>query len=170
MTGSNENKIFLGVSSQSVYPINDNVFSPSEAYPEYLFNTKSLSVNNHVYSLIREGFNKLGYDLENYNSKNWNPLKDLVKEGDTVLIKPNWVMHYNKNNKYKNNLDCLITHPSIVRVLVDYVLIALKGTGRIIIADAPIQSCNLNLLLEKHGYYELFDFYKNNKKEIEVLD
>ncbi len=37
--------------------------------------------------------------------------------------------------------NAVITPGSLIRALLDYVCIALKGTGCITIGDAPIQSC-----------------------------
>ena len=56
--------------------------------------------------MIREGFRMMGYDIENYGSVNWNPLGDLIKPGDKVLIKPNMVM--DKNRNVSGNTDCFL--------------------------------------------------------------
>jgi len=76
-----------------------------------------------------------------------------------VLIKPNMVLDAHElGTEY--SIDCLITHPSLIRVIADYVIIALKGTGKIIIADAPLQSCDFNRLCEVAGYNNILKFYK----------
>lgn len=164
------NNIFLGITEIPNYNGMNRFFSPSEHYSESLFQEEELSRSNEIYKLVREGFVKLGYDLENFNSNKWNPLSSLVKKGDTVLIKPNWVMHKNKNKNNPDNLECLVTHPSIVRAIIDFTLIALKGTGKVIIADAPMQGCDLFILLKKTGYDDLFEFYRTQGIEIEILD
>lgn len=80
-------------------------------------------------------------------------------------------MHKNKNKKVINNsLECLITHPSVLRAIIDYSIIALKGTGRIIVGDAPMQGCNLEKLLEISGYNEMFKFYNDNSVNIKPVD
>lgn len=165
-----ENALFFGLTEECEYPTSEQSFGPSEFYPEYLFDKTTLSVKNQVYSLIRESFYKLEYDAKNYNTKDWNPLGEFVNRNQTVVIKPNWVMHYNKNKSDRNNLDCLVTHPSLVRAVIDYALIALKGNGKIIIADAPMQGCDLNEMFRRHGYYELFRFYENQGINIQVID
>lgn len=164
------NSIFLGLDSNPNYFGIDRYLSPSEYYPEYPFSIEELSKGNSIYKVVREGFFKLGYDLENYNTSKWNPLSAFIKEGDTVLIKPNWVMHKNKNKNNPNDLECLVTHPSIVRVLLDYTLIALKGTGKVILADAPMQGCDLDALFKITGYDKLFEFYRKQGIEIAILD
>lgn len=103
------NDLFLGIIDEIEYPTSGNSFSPSDPFPEYQFEY-DLGEENQVYSIVREGFLALGYDIENYNTKDWNPLGRFIKRGDNVLIKPNWVMHYNKNKNNPENLDCLVTH------------------------------------------------------------
>lgn len=163
------NDLFLGIIDEIEYPTSGNSFSPSDPFPEYQFEY-DLGEENQVYSIVREGFLALGYDIENYNTKDWNPLGRFIKRGDNVLIKPNWVMHYNKNKNNPENLDCLVTHPSFVRVVIDYVLIALDGTGKIVVADAPMQGCNLQEMFSKQGYLELFEFYNQKGINLEILD
>jgi hypothetical protein len=162
--------IYLGISQNSTYPEMDNYYSPDELYPEYPYNKDALSEKNQVYKLIREGFISLGYDADNQGKSCWNPLGHFINKGEKVLIKPNWVMHYNKNKAYKDNMDCLITHPSVVRTIIDYVYIALGNTGEIIVADAPMQGCNLEKLLVASGYLDLLEFYKSKGIKIEFAD
>ena len=153
------------------YPSCTYFYSPSIYYPEYPWGVESLAKEeNHVYSMVRSCINKMGYDEKNYGTKEWNPFGDFIKIGDTVLIKPNWVDHKNSNKNGLNDLSCLLTHPSVVRAIVDFVVIALKGTGRIIIADAPMQHCNLPELFRTTGYNKVFDFYKRQKQQIEIAD
>ena len=124
--------------------------------------------------MIRELFVNSSMDMENYDTPNWNPLGGHIKSGDTILIKPNLVMHDNPSEKDDaKKLECLITHPSVVRCLFDYVYIALKGRGKIIIADAPVQDCNFKLLLKRSGYDKLFELIKTkatSELKIEIED
>ena len=151
-------------------------YNPEERYPEYPFELEE-SINltrNDVYRMMRELFVSCNMDIENYNSAEWNPLGEYIKPGNTVLIKPNLVLHDNKaETDEQRKMDCLITHPSIVRCLFDYVYIALKGKGKIIIADAPVQDCKFEDLLQKSGYGKLFHaiMRKNsNEMTIDVAD
>lgn len=72
------------------------------------------------------------------------PLHQLIQLGDVVLIKPNFVI-----DRHPRGLDIysIITHPSLIRGVVDYVRQILCGTGRIIVADAPQYDCNWANLL-----------------------
>ena len=153
------------------YPTADDYYSPKQKHPEYPWPDTTLSEKeNGVYDLVRECFRLTGYDDENYGSRNWNPLGHVIAPGNTVLVKPNWVENKNTNHSGRQGLECLVTHPSVIRAVLDYIVIALKGTGRIIVADAPMQGCDLEDLLEKGGYNKLFSFYRSAGITIETAD
>src|SRR5262249_49113380 len=77
----------------------------------------------------------------------WNPIGDLVQPGARVVIKPNWVLHVNQSG---GPLDCVVTHPSVLRAIIDYVLLA--GPSSLVVGDAPIQGCDLARLWRDGGY------------------
>lgn len=149
---------------QLEYPVNIP-YMPSEIYPEYPYADSNFVNNdqnieeNMVYTAIRKLFWGLQLDQENIGNSSWNPLGQYITPGQTVLLKPNLVRHCNPAEKdTKKGMDCLITHPSVVRCIFDYVYIALKGKGKIIIADAPVQGCDFDELLKNTGYGELFKY------------
>ena len=156
--------------NQTYYPESEGYFSPHILYPEYPFGDSELSERpNGVYDDVRELLAISGYDGERFGEKDWNPLGDgIISPGDTVLIKPNWVCDKNKNKEA--DLDCLVTNPSVVRAVIDYVVLALKGEGKIIVADAPMQGCTLESLFVSIGYDKLFEFYKRQGVDITVRD
>ncbi|MBQ3559437.1 MAG: DUF362 domain-containing protein [Agathobacter sp.] len=148
----------VAIIKTDVFHYPDNItFRPDKKYPEYMFGD-DLSDHNHVYEMVREGFYKLGLDAENYGSEQWNPLKNIVKPGDVVLIKPNMVMDKNAGGF---GTECLYTHPSVVAPIIDYVLKALAGTGEIIVGDAPVQSCNFDSLIKESHYNDLIEYYQS---------
>lgn len=149
------------------YPNREGCFRPSKIYPEYLFGDEIAKEKNDAYDMVREAFHLAEYDKEYFGTKAWNPLKGVVKENDTVVIKPNMVMHKNLSG---GPVDCLYTQPSVVAAVVDYVLIALKGTGKIIIGDAPMQECDFEKLIQDSGYLELFNYYKSKGINISLVD
>lgn len=163
---------FINANDNSVYPSSHFNYNPDTFYPEYKWGNSAISEEkNYIYAMVRECLIGMDMDAHNFNTQEWNPFGELIREGDTVVIKPNWVMHFNKNkNVTKNSLECLITHPSILRAVTDYCLIALKGTGKIIIGDAPMQGCDLDNLIEKSGYKELFQFYNDHHVHLSPTD
>lgn len=151
------------------YPSSEEWFRPSENYPEYSFKGFLALKENAVYSMVRESFYRMGLDSENYGTDKWNPLKEIVRQGDKVVVKPNLVMDYNPSG---DGTECLYTQPSVVAPVIDYLLLALEGDGEIVIGDAPLQSCNFERLIRASGYDRLLQFYsgKTGKVKISLID
>lgn len=155
------------VKTSGVYS-EDAPFNPSEDYPEYPFGEAVSSAPNPAYEAVRKLFVELEYDRENYGTKDWNPLKNLISPGMTVVLKPNFVRSWHSERK---NPYALITHPSVLRVIADFCLIALKGDGKIIIADAPQYDGNWTELLELTKLDDVADFFRANSEiEFEIRD
>lgn len=163
----NENNVFLYYDKELSYPGGEFSYSPSTRYPEYQFRDLSQE-NNEIYDAIRESFIQMQFDADHIGSKDWNPLGTIIHEGYQVLIKPNMVLH--KNLVPDNGEECLYTNPSLVRCIVDYVLIALKGSGSVIIADAPVQSCDWNEFVNTSGYQKILNYYQAHNQPVQVLD
>lgn len=122
-------------------------FDPDERYPEYR-GAKTSGTPNLVYRAVRQNFIRLGYDQSNAGGSRWNPLAWLVKPGDRVLVKPNLVTHeYRKSCGQEGDLFSVITHPSVLRAVCDYVALALRGEGEIVIADNPSIDADFEQLL-----------------------
>ena len=141
-------------------------FEPSQRYPEYPFDKNSvldITEDNQVYDAMRGVLKSCDLDRNNYGTSSWNPFGGWVKPGDTVLIKPNLVMDHNPAEQDQiRGLQCMITHPSIVRFIFDYIVIALQGEGTIIVGDAPVQDCDFEQVKRLSGYDRLFDFMKRS--------
>lgn len=118
-------------------------FDPHDSYPEYLFGPEATSNRNLVYEAVREVLRCAGLDEDRFGSSEWNPLGDLVPSGGTVLLKPNWVRHY---HPLGYDLFGTITHPSVLRPLVDYAYKAVGPNGRIWIMDAPLYDTDFQAL------------------------
>lgn len=148
----------------------ETCYGPSRLYPEFssIEYPMQLSQNNAVYDMVRNTLASMGMDRERFGTAQWNPLSELIAEGQTVLLKPNMVHHRNGNENC--GTDCLVTHPSVVRAVLDYVILALRGTGRIILADAPVQSCEFSVLVEELHYDALIDYYAARHVEIALMD
>jgi len=148
------------------YPLNPP-FHPSVSYPEYPWKTTAPSPNP-VYDAVRQTLIDLGLDRENLGLPSWNPLKELIQPGNTVLIKPNFVIHFHPDGE---DMNCVVTHPSIIRGILDYAVIALKNHGKIIIGDAPVQSCRVEEILAWNGLPAVIDFIQQNSDiQIEFRD
>lgn len=141
--------------------------APSENYPEYQWNDIA-DEPNIVYDMVRSSLHGYGLDKDNYGTSEWNPLADIINKGDTVVVKPNWVEDKNENKQ--GGIDCLITNASIIRAVVDYVYIALDGTGRIIVGDSPMPDCNFDNLMHVAHYREIFSSFEKRGIKVEVKD
>lgn len=143
------------------------IYSPSAPYPEYKFKDIAKE-KNEVYEGIRRLLYQLGFDKGNFGKANWNPLGELINKGDTVVIKPNLVSHYNWNGK--NDLEILITHGSVIRAVLDYVFLTLEDTGKVIICDAPHGDSEWDSIADFIKFKELKEFYKKFEYEMEFYD
>jgi len=151
------------------YPAKGCGFRPHMVYPEIEeLGLGSSMETNWVYDAVRKALFLLGLDTEHYETAEWNPLKDLVHPGDCVLIKPNLVM--DQNHIRENGIECLYTHPSVVAPLIDYTVKALRGTGKIVVGDAPMQECRFERLMEESGYQEMILRYQKHGIPIEMVD
>lgn len=146
-------------------------YNPMTEYPEYPWkDRKELSDNNAVYDMVRDCLIDLGLDKKNIGTENWNPFSEMIKPGNTVVIKPNLVLHKNYRKGYEDDVECVYTQPCVVAPVIDYVVIALKGEGRIIVGDAPVQECDFETLVENSGYRRLIEDYRKRGVDIEIKD
>ncbi|RLC74731.1 MAG: DUF362 domain-containing protein [Chloroflexi bacterium] len=128
-----------------------------------------MSSANKAYWAVREALRLLGLDAGRFGTSAWNPLGVLVRPGDTVVLKPNFVRHFRETQA--GDGDCLITHGSVIRAVLDYAYIALKGRGRLIIADAPQDDADFEIIRRIAGLSEIQQFYKQHAElDVEVYD
>ena len=143
-------------------------YLPPEHYPEFGTHGPT-DPSNHVYAAVRRILQDLGLDQTSAGKPTWSPFKDCLQPGQRAVIKPNWVMHKNAGG---GSEEALITHTSVIRVLIDYVLLALDGRGRVDIADAPLQGCDFTAIKRITRIDELLDSYRTEARDVEfqVLD
>lgn len=160
-------RVAVIVAERATYP-ESSPYHPAEQFPEYPFGDAISSGHNYVYPAVRSLFKQLGYDEANYGSSAWNPLGRLIEPGMTVVLKPNFVRsrHFEGKDPF-----AMITHPSVLRAISDYVWIALKGEGKITIADAPQYDGNWAELMELTGTETVEAFYNQHRADsFEVVD
>lgn len=144
-------------------------FHPGSFHPEYRWGPDNVAAeSNAVYDGVRSALQLLDLDAGAFGTPAWNPLGALVRPGETVLIKPNLICQ--ANWEHPDRWEEVVTHPSVVRAVVDYALIALDGRGRIVIADGPQTDSDLDALLTRSGLAELLRFYRNAGAPVELLD
>lgn len=142
-------------------------FHADTPYPESPF-PGLLGPPNPAYALVRRLFQTAGYDAAHFGLPEWNPLGGRIRPGQTVVLKPNFVLHRNQSG---DDLFAVITHPSVLRAVADYVYIALRGQGRIIIADAPQMDCSWDALSERLRLDAVQALYRDRLGfDLDVLD
>jgi uncharacterized protein (DUF362 family) len=158
-------------------------FHPSVNYPEYPFRPYVSSEPNYVYDALRELLHELGLDSDHWGTPEWNPLRGLINPGDKVVLKPNFVISnvavtylihnvpVSKKLLQQKGIFAAITHPSLIRAIADYCYIALKGSGSIIVADAPNYNCDFEELMEITRLNQMAQFFNSHKgPRISILD
>lgn len=157
-------------------------YSPSEVYPELrnlLGGTdldgsesddpETSAAPNAVYAGFRDALVLAGLDSTRFGSPDWNPLGDLVDQGGRVVLKPNFIRHWNPNDG--GTVESVITHGSIVRAALDYAWLAVGPNGRVQIAEAPQMDCDFDQIRSIVGLDELDRFYRDDlERPIEIID
>jgi uncharacterized protein (DUF362 family) len=147
----------------SAYPGLDAApFHPSERYPEYA--GPLARTPNHAYALVRETLAGLGLDAERFGHADWNPLGALVKPGGRIVVKPNWVLHANEGT---GGTDCLITHASVLRAVLDYVMLAQPSA--VVVGDAPVQVCHFDQV-QALGFDQVAGYFRSLGAPVTVKD
>lgn len=142
-------------------------FHPDQRFPEYRFG--ELGSTNLVYAGVRKLFQSLGMDVDNHGTPQWNPLGAVIKPGDRVLVKPNLIWH--RHRLHENQWQQVITHGSLVRCVIDYVLIALHNQGEIWVADGPQQDAHWDAIVQQTGLATVCRFYKDvTKVKVALID
>ncbi len=144
-------------------------YDPSEPYPEYPFGGGALGqTDNPAYRAVRDCLRRMHLDARHADGPDWNPLGDVIMPGQTVVLKPNFVIdrHYGGGELY-----AIVTHPSVIRAVADYCQIALKGRGRLILADAPVGDCDFDHLCETMQLDRIRDAYRERGAlDLEIYD
>ena len=130
-------------------------FDPPARYPEY--RGRFVDPGNAIYAAVRNILRRCGLDREHNGTANWNPFRHFIRPGMTVFIKPNTVSH---ENLAGHDLFSVIVHASVLRPILDYVCIALKGSGRIIIGDSQVIFAEFEPAMELSGIAELLRWYR----------
>jgi len=149
----------------------DPPYSPAIAYPEYPLShlDDRDGSGNPAYSAVREALRLAGLDEARFDTLAWNPFGDFISPGQTVVIKPNFVREFRESQPTHG--DCLITHGSVIRAVLDYALIALDGRGRLIVADAPQNDADFDAIRRIVGLHQIRALYRRECGfELEIYD
>jgi uncharacterized protein (DUF362 family) len=120
---------------------------------------------DRVATLVKSLFETVRRPVEKMASPDWHPPGLLINPGDRVTLKPNWVFHDNRSGQ---GMECLVTHASVLREVLELVLRA--KPGKVVVGDAPIQNCDLPKLMAAAGYSALKEHYAEAGAPVEWCD
>ena len=148
---------------------------PGAIYPEFTqFSEEDISgPKNLAFAAVRDALIGLGLDSEKIESPGWNPIRSLVPEGGTVVLKPNFIRHWNpeSDGDPKASIDSVITHGSIVRAAAEYAFLAVGSGGRVIVAEAAQQDCNFDVIRQITGLDSIRAYFRESHAfELEIVD
>lgn len=145
-------------------------YDADEAFPEYRGQVAAPG-SNPVYRALRDLLRQLGMDRERFGTPDWNPLGQVIRPGDRVFLKPNCLAHEYRTSCGPGELYSVITHPSVVRAVADYVAIALAGRGSLTIGDNPAIDADFDRLLDVTGLDSLREVYRRHfGLDVAILD
>lgn len=75
----------------------------------------------------------------------------LIRPGDRVVLKPNWVKEHDERFPGPDQWDRVITHPSVINGVANWVAERLAGSGAIVIGDAPQTDSSFAKIREYSG-------------------
>jgi uncharacterized protein (DUF362 family) len=128
---------------------------------------------NGVFEAVRSALLALGLDATRAGDPQWNPLGSLVAPGQTIVLKPNFIRHWNPRSEIESDasVESVITHGAILRAVADYAFLAVGPSGRVIVAEAPQQDCDFEAIRRIAGLDAMRDhFQKALGVNLEIID
>ena len=124
---------------------------------------------NPVYAAVRDALRGLDLDGDAFGSEAWNPLGALVGRRGRVVLKPNFIRHWNPCPGA--TLESVVTHGSLLRAVADYAFLAVGPEGSVTVAEAPQQDCRFAEVAGFAGLPQMASFYADVLgRELEVVD
>jgi len=150
------------------YPGAEEYYSPYEKYPEYRHGHLAKKPNQ-VYAAVRDVFAQADLDGKRFNTPDWNPLGAFIPPRSRVFLLCNFVCH-RRPTESRQAFQSKCTHASVLRAVLDYVLIAVGRGVTVRFGNAPLQSCNWEKVIEETGASRVLDFYAHQNVPVEACD
>jgi uncharacterized protein (DUF362 family) len=141
-------------------------FDPPETFPELERQACEIDRSNFVFTAIRDLLATLDCGEGKQGSHDWNPLGQIIKPGNHVLVKPNMVV--SEHPLGEKGLWAAVTSGAITRAMLEYVLIALKGKGKITIGDSPIKETDFQKVTSITGLDRVLDNLNRRNRQNSV--
>jgi uncharacterized protein (DUF362 family) len=131
---------------------------PAPELPDGIAGTVALAT-------LRELLRVWGLDAAHFGLREWNPLGAFILPDSKVVLKPNWVFHWNKSGF---GMDCLVTHTNVIEAVLEYVALARPGT--VVIGDAPVQGCDFEALRRNCAVDQMVDRFRKRGINLTICD
>jgi uncharacterized protein (DUF362 family) len=150
-------------------------WAPGKNYPEIVRLLGDGSRDgpfNEVYGAVRSALHGLGLDTRNFGNADWNPLGEWVSPGNRIVLKPNFIRHWNPADDGRGGtIESVITHGSVLRAVADYAMIAAGPEGSVVVAEAAQMDCDFAQIREIVGLDEIVREYADTLgRKLEVID
>ena len=150
------------------YPAATDHFSPSDAFPEYAHGAPAATPNT-VYAAVRRLLADAGLDAARFGAADWNPFGGTVRPGSTVFVLCNFVYHRRPQESVEAfQAKCI--HGSVLRAVIDYLLIAVGPAGRVRFGNSALQSCDWQRVLADTEADKVLEFYRARGLPVEAVD
>ncbi len=80
-----------------------------------------------------------------------------ITPGNRVVLKPNWVKEHDERKPGPDQWEHVVTHPSVIEAVADWVGDKLQGQGTVTICDAPQTDSSFRKLAEYCGFQGMID-------------
>jgi uncharacterized protein (DUF362 family) len=139
-------------------------YDPAGTFPE---RPQARTGDNALYDSVRNLLAGLGLHRDAFGSAGWNPLRDLAPAGGRIVVKPNLVRHVHGAG---GGLESVVSDPRMIRAVVDYAVDAVAPGGEVIIADSPLQSCDMDALRQAMGLDALLAAAARQGVQVRLVD
>jgi uncharacterized protein (DUF362 family) len=129
-------------------------YRPAQRYPE-LGPVVVSSTPNGTYDAVRDLLRLWHVGGLCPTKPNFSPLSVHVEPGMRVAIKPNFVLHTHPSGDAA--MYGTVTDGAVLRVVLDYVALALRGSGTITIAESPIRMTDFDTIVRWTGLDRVLD-------------
>ena len=144
-------------------------WGPGHPHPELGALAEPGPASSQVYAAVRSALRALGLDAQRFGTPAWNPLSELVHRGGRVVLKPNFIRHWNPSAA--GTVDSLVTHGAVLRAVADYAWLAVGAEGAVVVAEAPQHDCDFGAIRNIAGLDALVEFYAERLgAELAVVD
>ncbi|MEZ4307522.1 MAG: DUF362 domain-containing protein [Polyangiaceae bacterium] len=113
----------------------------------------------------------LGLDPGRRGTEEWNPLGEIIRPGDRVIVKPNLVSSRNLHEKIAGKkLLASSTHGSLLMPVLQYALRAAGATGRVDVVDSPVEGCEIDKVAGPLGIFAAIRHLEGKGHPVGFLD